>query len=238
MFATDVEAFFIETKGVTDVGQLAEFRALLAAEELNQMQRFVRSENRHDYLVAHALLRLALSRFTTVQPQDWVFEKNRHGRPEIAGPGRAQRLSFNLSHTDGLVACVVAVDRAVGIDVEAKSRVTDGLSLAYQFFTKSEVKWLAAGQSAEQQTRFLQLWTLKEAYLKARGVGLSLPLDGFEFDIEEGNQVKVSFSPNLPDTPACWQFEQHHISSDHVLAVAANTPDARPVRFSCNPFFG
>jgi len=238
MFATEVEAFFIETKGVTDVGQLAEFRAILAPDELSQMHRFVRRENRHDYLVAHALLRLALSRFAPIRPQDWVFVKNNQGRPEISAPKQAQRLSFNLSHTDGLVACVVAEDRPVGIDVEGISKVTDGLAIADQFFTKSEVKWLLAGGPTEQQTRFFKLWTLKEAYLKARGVGLSLPLDGFEFDLEAEQQVKISFLQSLLDTPACWQFKQQLISVKYVLAVAASIPDQTPIRIRCNPFFG
>lgn len=209
--------FFVRTKDVRDTAAL---RALLSPDEAAKMGRFFQAENAHEYLAAHALLRLALSRFAAVDPRAWAFDAEAFGRPVIAGPVGAPPLTFSLSHTNGLVACAVAHNRQVGVDVEWQARATDGLSIAEQFFSAAEVAWLRAQPQAEQPHNFLQLWTLKEAYLKARGVGLALPLDGFSFALD-GVSIGLTFSTAIDDDPGRWQFVQQCPTPGHVLAVAA-----------------
>lgn len=223
-----VVAFYTGTDALLNPEQLARFAALLSPEETLRMQRFRRAENRHEYLVAHALLRLTLSRFAAVHPADWVFAPQAHGRPVVVGPAHAPMLSFSLSHTEGMVACTVARNRDVGIDVEALSRATDGLAVAEQFFSPAEGKWLADSAPEVRQPRFLQLWTLKEAYLKARGLGLSIPLDSFSFHVDPGN-VRVSFAETPGDLARHWQFAQDLPSHKHTLAVAVHNSASAPV---------
>ncbi|MDX2021249.1 MAG: 4'-phosphopantetheinyl transferase superfamily protein [Deltaproteobacteria bacterium] len=229
----EVHVFFACTDQVRNADAL---QALLSADETARMRRFFAAANAHEYLVAHALLRLALSRFAAVEPLAWMFRPQEFGRPVVAGPAGAPPLTFSLSHTKGLVACAVAYDRQVGVDVEWQARATDGLGIAEQFFSRAEVAWLRAQPAPQQPHSFLQLWTLKEAYLKARGVGLALPLDGFSFAPSADGDIGLSFSQSIDDDPARWQFLQQCPSPAHVLAVAAHVQPDQPVHIAVNPW--
>lgn len=231
----EVRTYFMLADEVRDPQRLASFAALLSPQETARMQRFVRAENRHEYLVAHALVRLALSRFAPVHSAAWVFTAQEHGRPVVATPA-GTRLTFSLSHCQGLVACAIAVDRDVGVDVEAAGRATGNLSVADQFFSAAETAMLHACPQQQQEERFLQLWTHKEAYLKARGLGLALPLNGFSFVITEPDQTAVSFSPSVPDDPLHWQFARARPSANHVLAVAARVGQGGRIKISVEAF--
>jgi 4'-phosphopantetheinyl transferase len=125
-----------------------EWLGILSDEELQRYRAFHFERDRAAYLTAHALTRRALSRYADVAPPDWQFAKGPCGKPEIANP-LDRRLGFNLSHTHGLVACAVGWECEVGIDVE---RINREINPAVSFFEE---------------------WTLKEAYLKALGVGLT-----------------------------------------------------------------
>ena len=132
-------------------------------------------------------------------------------------------LRFNLSHTDGLVVCLVAVEREIGVDVEHTARAGSvGIEIAERFSSPSEVAELRSLPFADQRSRFFDYWTLKEAYIKARGLGLHLPLDQFSFHLgltpvtperEPTRQhgapgpgpappIRISFGPRIPDDPA------------------------------------
>ncbi len=218
---------------------IARFRALLSAEELAKQARFVRPVDGQLYLVAHALLRLTLSRYLDVAPEGLRFAANEFGRPEIAGPQSAHRLQFNLSHTHGLVACGVTWNRPIGVDVENIHRGGDGaglMSVAARYFSPQELAELRSRPDQEQPARFIDYWTLKEAYLKARGVGLSLGLDKFSMQIGAGRPVSISFAPGFNDDPRQWQFAQFRPTAEHAAAVAVRTPRQQEIRFLWSEF--
>ena len=100
----------------------------------------------------------------------------RVGKPTIAHPKDIAPLSFNLSHTERLIVCLVALDREVGVDAEDTERAGETVEVADRFFSPTEVAALRALPAQSRRRRFFQYWTLKEAYIKARGMGLSLPL--------------------------------------------------------------
>jgi 4'-phosphopantetheinyl transferase len=183
------------------------WRRLLSPEERARGDRYHFARNRHQHLVAHGLKRRALSRFApSVDPRDWRFVDGEHGKPSIAEP--ACRLRFNLSHTDGLVACLVALDAEVGVDVEQTVRRSDTVGIADRFFAVPEVEALRALPAAAQRHRFFEYWTLKEAYIKARGMGLALPLGGFWFTLAPPAAPTIGFAPTLDDRPERWSFFQ------------------------------
>jgi 4'-phosphopantetheinyl transferase len=188
----------------------------LDAGERERHARFAFERDREMFRTAHCLTRRALSRYLAVPPRDWRFEAGEHGRPEIAAPAR-RALRFNLSHTRGLVACVVTGEQDCGVDVEEATRPIDAGALARRFFAPAEAAALQAAPAAEVPRRFFRFWTLKEAYLKARGTGLALPLDGFWFDPDE---PRISFGPDFVDTPAGWGFSVHAPTPHHLVAVA------------------
>jgi 4'-phosphopantetheinyl transferase len=129
-------------------------------------------------------------------------------------------LRFNLSHTAGLVACAVALDRDVGVDVEHLWPPTFDIGLARHHFAPAEVAGLEALPPEARRARFFALWTLKEAYIKARGLGLALPLERFAFDFE-GPALGVRFDPELGDQPERWHFARLQPTAVHALALAA-----------------
>jgi len=198
---------------------IAEGQTLLDPEERARADRFHFEPDRSMYIGAHALLRRALSRHAPVDPAAWRFAAGAYGRPEIAAP--ATRLRFSLSHTRGLAACAIAVDLDFGLDVEDTTRGAP-LEVADRWFAPPELADLTALSPSAREDRFFVYWTLKEAYMKARGLGLALPLDGFWFAVSE-SKITVSFGAGCPDDPAGWRFQSWLIEPGHRAALATRS---------------
>ena len=203
---------------IRDPELLLAYDALLTEDERAKRDRFRFEKDRHTCLVTRALVRTVLSMYVDVPPEAWRFVVNEYGRPEIAEPGHARALKFNLSHTNGLIACIVARERAVGVDVEDRERRGRLLQVADRYFSASEVRALRALPEAEQLDRFFLYWTLKESYIKARGMGLAIPLGKFSFDI--GTDISIAFEPELKDDPESWQFTAMSFGRRHAIAAS------------------
>jgi 4'-phosphopantetheinyl transferase len=210
------------------------YLALLTDDERARHARLAREASRDQLLVGRALARHALSRARPVPPEAWRFEAGRHGRPEVSAPapGPAEaRLRFNLSHAAGLVVCAVAEEVDVGVDIEGLDPRRPCQALAARFFAPPEAAAVDALDGDRQRACFFALWTLKEAYLKARGLGLSIALDRFWFQLAPDAPPAIAFAPGFDDDPQAWRFVQRHLGADHVLAVAVRT-GGRPARVS------
>lgn len=196
----------------------ARYLALLSAEEHQQRERFHFDALKRRYLLTRALVRTVLSRHAPLAPEAWVFGANAQGRPHIVDPPSAvQDLSFNVSHTEALVVLAVAHGREIGVDIECTRRRAP-LEVAQRFFSAAEAAALAALPPALQVARFWDLWTLKESYIKARGLGLSLPLDAFGFRFEDPDRIALDIEPRIDDGRR-WHFSQHTLPDDHQLAL-------------------
>ncbi len=223
----EVHVWYVETDHLVDEQRLMTYRDLMSPEERERNGRFFFPSGRREHLVTRALVRTTLSRYhPTVSPRDWRFTTNAFGRPELAGPTRQPALRFNLSHTDGLIACLVAVDREVGIDVEnvTRAQVAD-IDIADHYFSPAEVAQLRLLPLSQQRDRFFDYWTLKEAYIKARGLGLQLPLDQFSFHLNNHAVIGISFGPEIVDDPTSWQFDLQSPTPCHRLALALRRHD-------------
>jgi 4'-phosphopantetheinyl transferase len=221
-----------------DAAQLAHCRAAVSAEELARAERFRFEKNAREFLLAHALKRAALSRYAPIEPHAWRFAALPGGRPVLAGPAHAPDLRFNLSHTTGLVACAVSEGLEVGCDAESLLRPLDSLELAERHYAPAELRELRELGGAARTARFLEYWTLKEAYLKARGSGLRLPLDAVHFELGPGERIAARFAPELEPAPERWQFALLRPGAEHVLALAVQLGlEPRPVAFAlhCAP---
>lgn len=200
---------------------LAFGRRLLSADEIQRADRFHFERDRRIFAAAHALLRLALSREAPeVAPDEWRFATGLHGRPEIVGSGRGLR--FNLSHTRGLVGCLVAREIDCGIDIEDAARTTAVEGLEGLVLAERERGSMESLEPAERQDRLLRYWTLKEAYAKARGLGLSLPIKQVTFQLDDA-APRLEDDPTWPHSPRQWRFRQWRPTSRHWLAVALRT---------------
>jgi 4'-phosphopantetheinyl transferase len=218
-----------------DEARAAAARRIVTPEEWARCQRFVYAEGRRESLAARRLVRSVLSLYAAVHPSDWRFRNSEHGRPEVDGPAGASAPRFNLSHAHGVVACAVSAQYAVGVDVEPLHRMTPD-AIADTHFAPSEVAALRALPEPEQPRRFLEYWTLKEAYLKARGAGLSVPLNQFAFDIAPPGRPRVTFEPGFGDDNRHWQFDHVLIGATHLVAVATQRGTAPDVRVIVRAF--
>lgn len=203
MSPDDVQIWLLDPAalGASPLGEAA--RALLSPDEQARARRFVFPRDRDAYVAAHALTRALLGRQAGVAPRDIGFATDRHGKPRLVRPALDRELHFNISHTHGLVACAIAWDRAIGIDVEA---VRDPpLDLVDRYFSPPEVAAIRALDPAAQRDAFFTLWTLKESFIKALGLGLSMPLDRFAL---EWSPPRLLSYGDVTDTAADWHFLQ------------------------------
>jgi 4'-phosphopantetheinyl transferase len=204
----------------------------LCSVEWQRIAKFAFAGHRRQYLLAHGLVRRALSRHVGgVDPAAWQFCADRYGRSFIVAPKVASPLHFSLSHTEGCVACVISSSEHVGIDVEAVDRSGQHLALAESVLSLEEVASLRALPAIEQTERFFDYWTLKEAYIKARGMGLHLPLDRFTMRFEPNRQIGIVFDPEFGDDPKRWRFMSTSPSPSIRLAVAdgSGEPGGLPI---------
>jgi 4'-phosphopantetheinyl transferase len=210
----------VDTANAAALARLDAYRALMSTDEHERMLRLIFDRDRRAFLITRALVRTMLSRYAAVQPTDWRFIENVHGRPEILDrPSGAPDLRFNISHTNGLIACAVTIGREVGVDVEHVGRHLN-YDVPGRFFAPDEVTDLRKLPVEDQQKVFFDYWTLKEAYIKARGFGLALPLGDFAFKLNPPAPPAIAFEPTLDDDPATWQFMQDWPTPQHRLGLA------------------
>lgn len=199
---------------------LKQYRALLTDEERLQEQRFHFERDQIRYLITRALVRTVLSRYSAHEPEYWRFSPNEYGRPLLTnGDHFMSSLSFNISHSNGLIMCGISHQNAIGIDVENTRREMTFSEIANRSFSQEESEALHALPPHAQSERFFQYWTLKESYIKAMGKGLAIPLEQFSFDFSDVNNEQISFSTSIEDFSTGSQFWLLQPSSEHVAAV-------------------
>ncbi len=177
----------------------------LSVEERARRDRLRFAADRRDFAFAHDLLRRTLSRYADLSPADWRFFVDQYGKPSFENiDPQVRKLSFSISHTRGCVACAITSDAPLGIDIERVDQSQGVLEIAEQYFSKEETAWLRQHAEEAQGTRFAELWTLKEAFVKAIGVGLSIPLTLVSFRLDNGTRIEFS-GPSAADSRG-WHF--------------------------------
>jgi 4'-phosphopantetheinyl transferase len=195
---------------------------LLSDDEWTRYHRYLFAEGRRQFLASRIVVRSVLSRYHPVDARAWRFDENAFGRPEIAAGLTPSPVRFNITNTVGLVACVLSGHHDVGVDAERFDRRM-ALDVAESHFSRDEVLALRSLPGHEQRGRFLEYWTLKEAYIKARGMGLAIALEQFSFELVPGKPIEVRFDARLGDEEAAWQFAHLRPTPDHLLAVAVRS---------------
>ena len=224
----EVHVWYCNPRVIQDESKLMAYESVLSDQEVERYQRYYFDKDRHSYLVSHALLRHSLSRYVDVPASAWRFTKKEHGKPELILQAGMPAINFNLTHTDGLTACVVALDRACGIDAENINRKNRLQAVANRMFADEELKRLS---KEDIQKNFFYYWTLREAYVKALGTGLSGSSKDFFFDIdEEGASAVVQHRDRQQLVDNSWLFRLFELTPEHVLTVACKSVDPVEVR--------
>lgn len=212
----DLHVWYWITDAVSGV-ELDDAVATLSPDERARYERFMFEADRRDFACAHALLRRTLSRHGGFDPASWTFDIGPHGKPSLSADSAARLpVAFNLSHTRGLVACVIGLgaDRQLGIDVERSDRPIETDMIADRYFSESEQRHLRLTPASDRAASFFDLWTLKEAYLKARGTGLTELLHRTTVDLSTAGAI--GFQPDASLERQSW-----------TLALAAPAPHFR-----------
>lgn len=210
---------------------LQRYWQLIDGQEQAQARRFHFAADRHRYLVTRVLVRTVLSRYAPLAPEQWRFVRNAYGKPSVDNDIRqAARMSFNLSHSRQLVVLGVGCGQALGIDTEHLGGGQAPVELAARYFCADEAQALAACPSGLRGERFYHYWTLKESYIKARGMGLSIPLDQFGFAFGAGGRIGMRVAPGLDDQAGRWRFWQWRPAATALVALCAQSATPQPPR--------
>lgn len=197
--------------------------------ERERYGRFQHTATAYEYLLGRRLVRAWLSALAPYGPVEWTFTEGPRGRPEIAAP--ATSLQFNLAHSGGVVACIVTNGVDAGVDVEDLQRRAITRDLWHRFCAPSEAADVDAQPQAHQQRRFLTYWTLKEAYLKARGLGIAVHLADIAFDLA-ALRPRITFHRSLAGTPDAWQFDVTEVAPHHLISWCVAGDPTQQVKVS------
>jgi 4'-phosphopantetheinyl transferase len=222
--ATEVSIRCSLTDHLDDESVIREI-AVLSAEERARLDRFEFRRERRDIGVAHALLRRSLSCRFGGDPRTWTFAADEFGKPRLASNRTELKLiSFNLAHTRGAAACAIASAAEVGVDVETIDPSFDVLRFAQRYFSPEEIFALERCSDEARPVRFFELWVLKEAVLKATGLGLHGRLADVSFNLDES--IGIQFAASHGIDRSSWQFAVYAPSPRHRVAVALRRADA------------
>ena len=232
-----VHVWIAQPDRVRDAALLSRYQALLSDEERAKCAGYRLQRDRHTQLVSRALLRVALSHYAEVAPRHWRFRGDSHGKPRLEDDRHGLR--FNLSHTRGMVVCAVARERELGVDVQIADPHVDMQSIARRFFSAREQRDMGSLPAAARPGRFFDLWALKEAYMKAAGLGFDMAMEDIGCHLAEGATVAGVFADisltvsepgaSEPEYRHCWLA---YPDEERRIALCVRSADPKPPALS------
>jgi len=193
---------------------------LLSADERERAERFHFANDRAHFIAARALLRTLLGRYLDLPPRHLSFSYSPYGKPALAGEGEGRALRFNVSHSHGVALYAFARGREVGVDVEYVRPDVVGESIAERCFSAQEVATLRSLPAEVQPRAFFNCWTRKEAFIKARGEGLSFPLDQFEVALDPKEPAALISIGGDRREASRWSLQALPVEEGYVAALA------------------
>ncbi len=214
-------------------GQTARLAALLSPDEEERAARYRIDEVRREYIVGRAALRLLLASYLGDAPRAIAFAYEERGRPVLAQNHCASGLCFNLSNARVLALAAFTRGQRIGVDLESNKRRVELMDVAARFFAPAERAALFGLAVDRQRQAFFNCWTRKEAYLKARGMGLSRPLDRFEVSLAPGEPARLLSDATEPDAPGRWSLVSVNGLPGYTAALAV---EGSPSHITCFDF--
>lgn len=227
---SNIHLWFTYTDEIDDRSLLAQYLTLLPRLEQDNFQRFHFPQHQKRYLIGRALVRSVISAWTSIPPQAIVFHRETYGRPYIIPPENSRTIDFNLSYTDGIAALALATNAKVGIDVEMTDTDFDVQEIASTYFSaaeKEELESLPDGDARRE--RFYELWTMKEACLKASGSGLTTSLDEICCASIKNCAGSLQRFVLQPDKVNFYQVGLYEPSAHHKAAICVSDKGGTPI---------
>jgi 4'-phosphopantetheinyl transferase len=203
--------------------QGADLRKVLSPDELERAERYRFDRHRNEFILTRGVLRIVLASYTAQSPESLSFDHSAQGKPALRnGP---PDLRFNVSHTEGLAVLALVREREIGVDAEKIRPQPDAQKLAKRFFSPQEQRFLEKLSGDELQRAFFRCWTHKEAYIKGKGEGLSIPLHAFDVSLEEDRPAALVGTRPDPAEAGRWNLYDLSIGQGYAAALAvANVP--------------
>lgn len=203
----------------------ASLSGVLAGEERARAERFRSDVHRSRFVVCRAAQRDVLARYTGLSPAALRFRYSAYGKPALATDGgEPARIRFNVSNARDLAVVAVTADREVGVDVEAEREVTDALGLARRFFSPAELAALEAVPPVSMQRAFVTCWTRKEAFIKAIGLGVSMPLAAFDVAVDPDEPAALLRTRPDPAVALRWSMHALDVGPGYACTLVADGP--------------
>ena len=192
---------------------------LLSADERVRADRYVRERDRVAFVVARATLRTLLGAYLRADPLTIQLGYSVHGKPYLVGEGGQGELHFNLAHSGEWAVYAFARNRRVGVDLEQIRPMPDLMEIATRFFAASEYEALRSLDGACRLESFFACWTRKEAYLKARGPGLSASMSEFVVSVSASEPPRLLADCENPGEVDRWAFRTVDVGPGYAGAV-------------------
>jgi 4'-phosphopantetheinyl transferase len=201
------------------------YRAHMAQDEVERTDRFYFAKDRNRFTIARGALRELLGGYLKLPPNQVAFVYGAQGKPDLAEPQSSSGIRFNLSHSGEIGLLAVSLNRELGVDVEQIRADFATGEIATRFFSPEECRKLEAVPANLVADAFFNCWTRKEAYIKARGQGLSIPLDSFEVTLAPEEEAALLEVKTGDDNFARWRFHALHPGPGYKAALAVEGND-------------
>lgn len=198
--------------------------SLLSEDELTRANKFRFLEHKNSFIAARGILRLLLGHYLTIEPQDLKFDYGDRGKPRLRETKSPKSLQFNISHSQKYALFGFVCDRSIGVDLEYLREMKDAVKIARRFFSDREFELISSLDVSQQSRIFFQLWTAKEAYLKAIGVGLAGSLANIEINLDRVGNAQILAIDDDDLQAKDWLMYSCVPQKDYTAAIAIHTP--------------
>jgi 4'-phosphopantetheinyl transferase len=197
---------------------------ILSEDEHARASRYRFDQHRNEFIVTRGTLRILLGAYLQKSPQGLAFSYSPQGKPSLSN--EETDLRFNVSHTAGLAALAFVRGREIGVDVEKQRPECEALKLAERFFSPSERQFISGFSGPALHQAFFRCWTRKEAFIKAKGGGLSIPLDQFDVSIAEDQPAALIGTRPDATEASRWMLHDLPAQQGYAAALAVSVPAA------------
>jgi len=223
-----------QSKLAATTAEIDEYLALLSADERTRARRFHFDKDRNRYIIRRSVLRKLIAGYIDEAPTAIRFEYNEYGKPRLCAEHNSN-LHFNLSFSDELSLFAFSRNQSIGIDIEIHDTGISAIEIAEQYFSAAESEALLALATDQQHSAFYNCWTRKEAWIKARGKGLSIPLDSFAVSLAPGEAARLVSVENNPEAGCHWSMFTLEPAPEYTAALAVEGQCQSPRLFTWTP---
>jgi len=199
---------------------LSRYTSLLSQDELERAKRFYFEKDRNHFIVGRALLRTLLGSYLDMEPSQIEFVYGQYGKPALKAGIHEKTLEFNLSHSKDFAVYAFDLNHKIGIDLEHVHPMADMDDFARQFFSLRENVLINSLAGKQKEEAFFKIWTCKEAFLKANGSGITVPIDQVETTLESDGSVRLTSISEREEQAELWRLESFTPISGYQAALA------------------